>query len=440
MLRVINKVYIKQMPSDKYPTRNGVFKIEIMDKGMVNRSVSEMTATATLTFPKKVYIDQTIELTTEISDYSKQSLDLQDLMINNTNPFFLRGDKIKIVVGYQDDRSNYETHNIFSGFITKVDIKSPLTIECQDYMYILKQVTVKSQTYDTGLKGNSLELLIKSLLDTTWNGINLKDIFNIKVDNFQTNIGKFTIFDNATLATFFDELKTKFKFSIFLTDDSENDSPQIKTLHVGLIKYYPSANLPKNHIFHFQKNIISDSMTYNRLDDIRIKLVAYGLNKYKLTTTKKNGTQKTKDEKIEEIAGDLDGEVRTIYLPLSDLEMSKVYNGVDMDGKPIKRSKELKAKAQALLPKYKYEGFSGSFLTFGMPQVLPGETVTFYDDVIKERNNKTYIIKSVKTEFGSQGIRQMIEIDYKFDPNFLVFDVYQDKYITTFEYYKKYGL
>ena len=204
MLRVINKVYIKQMPSDKYPTRNGVFKIEIMDKGMVNRSVSEMTATATLTFPKKVYIDQTIELTTEISDYSKQSLDLQDLMINNTNPFFLRGDKIKIVVGYQDDRSNYETHNIFSGFITKVDIKSPLTIECQDYMYILKQVTVKSQTYDTGLKGNSLELLIKSLLDTTWNGINLKDIFNIKVDNFQTNIGKFTIFDNATLATFFD--------------------------------------------------------------------------------------------------------------------------------------------------------------------------------------------------------------------------------------------
>lgn len=454
ILRPVVEIRITQNSTPTYINRNDTFELNFVSEGEINRNVSQMVQCGYIVFPKKVNIKKFNNLS-DRDNPSDGDINQQPISITSENisPLIQRGDSITIRLGYyNDDRTKILAYYAFTGFITKIDIKSPLKIDFEDFMYILKQINCPNISYDTALPGYSLEKLINLVLNggdytdpstnkTTqypapvWNPSNsrfeelpLSDIYNVKLDNYSTNIGKWTLYSTATIAQFLDEIKSKYKFSIFLTDNFVDTDSLLKannkkrTLNIGLIKYYTDGNLPTNHDFHFQKNIIADAMTYNRIDDVKVKLVGYGIIKQVTDTgeTKKNGTLKTKLKRIEGTYGDPNGETRTMYFPPKNADVTTTnydiyYNKGDEVTKKSPHSKILDAQIKAVYPKLKYEGFKGSFTTFGYPRILPGDVVTFYDQIITERNKKTYFVKGVKTTFGSNGIHQEIEIDYKFD-------------------------
>jgi hypothetical protein len=89
--------------------------------------------------------------------------------------------------------------------------------------------------------------------------------------------------------------------------------------------------------------------------------------------------------------GDKDGEQRTFnYYNLSKPDLETVAN--------------------TELQKLKYNGYKGSFSTFGTPVVKHGDTVTLIDRLYPEREG-TYSVKAVNTGFGTSGYRQTVFLD-----------------------------
>ena len=66
-----------------------------------------------------------------------------------------------------------------------------------------------------------------------------------------------------------------------------------------------------------------------------------------------------------------------------------------------------------MLKKYYYEGFTGSFTTFGIPYVKHGDTVRIVNNQLPEMSG-SYKVKGVVYYGGvDDGLRQEITLDYK---------------------------
>jgi hypothetical protein len=312
----------------------------------------------------------------------------------------MRGDEVKIEIGYIyktsfNGKYQTETNIVFEGFITKINNAIPIELDCEDQMYQLKQILVPIKTY----KGSqySAETMIQDLLSLP--GL-AKYNYKVVTDNYNTQIGDFII-KSQSVAQVLQELREKYHLQSYFRKNTSG----IWELRVGIIKYYnedrttPTTNPQTNYdyIFHFQKNITDDkNLVYTREDDIRIGIKAYSVLKVELKGLTKANTFRTQHKRLEVIAGDPDGEVRTLFF----------WN--------VQTVAELTKLANAKLKFLKYEGFRGSFTTFGLPFVRHGDIIRLENDIIPERMGN-YYVKGVKTKFGINGIRQQITIDYRVD-------------------------
>ena len=92
----------------------------------------------------------------------------------------------------------------------------------------------------------------------------------------------------------------------------------------------------------------------------------------------------------------------------------------------MKTEKELKKKGQEQLDRQYYEGFAGTFTTFGLPSVRHGEAVVLLDPLPPHERKGTYLIKQVeKTMDVSSGFKQIITIDIRIDTPSLTEDIRQ---------------
>jgi hypothetical protein len=64
------------------------------------------------------------------------------------------------------------------------------------------------------------------------------------------------------------------------------------------------------------------------------------------------------------------------------------------------------------LSKYYYTGFKGKFTTFAIPYVKMGDNVQLTDNLMPDRNG-LYRVRGVTYNGGTNGHRQIIELDYK---------------------------
>jgi hypothetical protein len=158
------------------------------------------------------------------------------------------------------------------------------------------------------------------------------------------------------------------------------------------IVYYPSDRLVRN--FAFQKNIISDNLIFKRVEDIKLGANCYSLNKVNAGGTNKNGSPKIRQKRLSTFVGEKDGEIRTLYFW------------------DIKTEAELKVLGNRELRKFYYTGYTGSFVTFGLPSVKHGDEVVIIDNILPERDG-SYLVKGVKKSFGVNGFRQEIELHLK---------------------------
>lgn len=371
-LRLISNITITQVPSTANPSRNKSLNFDFVHEVEVSSSWANLTDTARVIFPKNLYF----------LDENNQQVTLEGKSIigTKTDPVLLRGDKIKVELGYiYLDEFNIETtelNTVFEGYIAKVNPKIPLELECEDNMYKLKQISVPNKVW----KGYTLQALMKELLKGT--------DFTVNVEA-KTNIGDIRT-NNQTVAQVLLDLQ-KYGLESYFRGNELRCS--------GLAYNYTDSS---DVTFKFTHNIIEDDLEYRRKDDVNIGIKAYSIKDEELGETRQDGTTKkrkkrlevfvTKDGKVSETG--FDGEKRTLYF----------WNAASED--------ELVTLATEQRKKLHYEGFYGSFLTFGMPFVRHGDNVKIIDPVLPERNG-IYKAKGVTYTFGMEGYRQKVQLDIK---------------------------
>lgn len=319
MLKICSEITIE---GDKTWLFNAVADCNIVE------DVSTLTDTCEIQLPKKIK--------------------WQEAVAKNGKPPIKRGDKITIKLGYDGDLQTR-----FTGFIRSVDAKVPITIKCEDGMFILKSHKVKPKAF----KNASLHEIVSYLLEGTSIRFQLMDK-NIKVGNWRLT--------KTHASEELQELKEKMMLSSYFRRINGES-----ILYIGLA--YPLDNRKKVKFMH-GKNIIDENFEYRDKEDIRVRCEAQSFN--------------AKNKKVTYEYGDKDGDVIKIR----------------MDGLS---ENELKKYAIEAVERYKQSGFKGSFETFGQPEVSKCDMVEIH---ASDGNSGVYLVKKLELEFGTNGYRQKIEL------------------------------
>lgn len=318
--------------------RNLTFSFAYLADLEINQSIDTLTDTCTIKLPRRVYRNgKLINLA-------------EDTM--NGQPFFKRGDKVIVKLGYG---TTLKTR--FIGYIRDVKSGVPITISCDDSMFLLK----KGKVNHTFAKECKVEDVLKVIIPS--------DIEWVALDR---NVGAFRTKDNPTPAKILEEFRTN-GYSPYFRNITENGATR-PVLYVGQAFWVPKRKEGK---FIFANNIINgDDLIYRKNEDVRLKVKAISI--------------KSDNSRIEVEVGDEDGEIRTDHY----------WN---------KTKDELKKEATIKLEKYKFTGFRGSIPTFGEPAMEKGDVA-----VISGSNyypDGKYLIKAVRITCGMQGYKQTLTLD-----------------------------
>lgn len=308
----------------------------------------------TFTFVNEIEIVSTWDSLTDTCKITiPRNINFKDKVIKEV---FAKGDKVKIYLGYDE---NYVLR--FSGFITKVDLKLPIVLHLEDYSYLLKNNKLTKKSYSSV----DTKTLLKYIVG---------NVVNYVVTSNQT-LGQFIIQDGVTTTEVLKYLQENHKIYSWFRDN---------TLYVGLAYY---NQLATKHYYDVNKNVIDNNLEYNDLEDIKIKIKAVSVNQEIVGG-------KSKEKKI------------TVYYPSETSDGSvRTYNG----SMNISES-DLKKEAQAYYESLRFDGYSGSFNTFGAPAVNHNDIVIFKSNEIPEQNESEYLVKSVTINFGVNGYRNIVEL------------------------------
>jgi hypothetical protein len=311
-------------------TDGTVIVFDFVNQVEIETSYENLTDTAKITIPRKLNFDG-------------------NPIAVGVNSIFKRGDSVKIELGYFPD-----LRTVFEGYISKVNPKTPIELECEDKMFILK-TTIISKYSKTTVK---LKDLLKDIIG---NVVEFRTILDVELGSFKIS--------NSSVAKVLDTLKSDYGFYSYFVDG---------VLNVGLAA---DASDTKTIEYKFEEVIIDDSsLEYQRIEDMRLKVKAVSI-------------KSSDNSKIEVEVGDEDGALKTFYTQNATQAALKVF-------------------ADTKLSEWKYEGFSGSFTTFGEPYIRHGDTAKLISDKFPEKNG-LYEVVSVKRSFGMDGYKQDIELGIK---------------------------
>ena len=402
MLRPNILIEIQQQPNDVDKLRNKTYVLDFAIYGEIVSTWQNLTDTAKLKIPRSIYVeDDTGPLVLNGKHYSNWAGQSIYGTTGNESPVFMRGDKIRISLGYFYDPMDgtaeiLEMDERFVGYITKIKNKIPIEIECEDQMWKLKQIRVENKIWPASTY--TVQKMVQEMLAGT--GIVVVDGVQ---GSIQTTIGDFRT-QNETVALVLDRLRRDGGlYSYFRGRD---------LLRCSGIVYYPQDRV--ENVFRFQENILSgDQLEYTRKEDLNIAVKAHSefIEAPDDSKRNKDGSIKTKRKRLE-VMVTKDGALSK--------EAEKSFQG-DIITIPVigaNTLEELTRKAKEYLPKFYYTGFKGSFMTFGQPAVKHGDGAILQDRIIPERDG-TYLVKQVSTTFGlGIGIKQKILLHLRIDKGY----------------------
>jgi len=410
MFRCVTYIKIVQ---GQQPGRNKTLSFDFVNEFNATDTWVDLTNQAEVKFPKNIYVRDEQDNLFYLGDPSKNAGGF-----DNNTPLFLRGDKITISFGYRYylDQINHineveEVAQVFDGYIVEVSSKKPITLKCEDNMYLLKQISCTPQTW----KGTVEDLFASLLKDTKFTVNRLT----------QTTIGPFMIL-NETVAQLADRLRKDAHLECYFKNVKQKDGTVISEFRVGSKVYLDSDNVDANGnaistTFKFQQNIISDDLQYKRKDDVILSAIVNSNYETFTGDETADGFAKTKKEKLQLLVfwnkkkkksdgslGDWDyiKKLKNVELPPNVEGERRTLHFIN-----ILNEKKLFQKGIEELQKYFYTGFKGKFVTFGIPYIKQGDNVNILDDILPERNGR-YKVKGVEYNGGVQGHRQTIILDY----------------------------
>jgi len=396
MYRVIIDITITQVTQIKdKPKRNRTLWFDFVHEFTCTDSWRDFTNQGTVTVPKNLYV----------RDENNNLVPLFGTNVNiggfTDTPLLMRGDRVVIDYGYRYIHKGREIFegtwnpnddsHLFEGFISEVTSKKPIQFKCEDNFWKLKQLPCPIHTFKAT---DTLEDILKFLLKGTPYTVNTLT---------KTTFGEFRV-GNETVAEVLGRIRKTYHFESYFRGDE---------LRCGVMVYREAE--AKRHIFAFQKNIISESLEYKRKEDITLSIIAS--NKVEEETGKftKTGEAKTKCVRLEVLVTLRNGSDEPTYFIKKKDEDYPPNTGGERMTLPYPFAKsldELKQLAVAELRKYYYSGFKGKFTTFGIPFVKMGDNAEIQDDILPERNG-VYKVKSVEYSGGVNGLRQVVQLDYK---------------------------
>lgn len=266
-------------------------------------------------------------------------------------PYIRRKDKVVVKMGYDGKLKTQ-----FIGYVKSIKAGVPVTIECEDTMFLLKQNPIEKLTLRAGMK----------LID--W--LNVLIPTQIKRVCSDVVMGELRI-SKKTPAEVLEWIKSNYGLTSYFRLHSDGTP----VLYVGLA-YSQLADDRKECTYRFGSNIIdANDLIYRREEDVRLKVKAIGV---------------TRDNIKKEIeVGDEDGELRTVH-----------YYNVDLP--------TLKQRAQEDVKRFKYTGYRGSFMTFGEPSIRVGDIANIVGN--KYNPDGKYLVSKVTKKIGvTTGYKQTIE-------------------------------
>lgn len=316
--------------------RNLTFSFAYLADLEINQSIDTLTDTCTIKLPRRVYRNgKLINLA-------------EDTM--NGQPFFKRGDKVIVKLGYGNTLKTR-----FIGYLRDIKSGVPITISCDDSMFLLKKGKIKQS-----FKECKVEDILKAILTE---GMDYKAV--------DCTLGAFNI-NNASPAKVLESLKSDGVYSYFRNVTKNGETKPV--LYAGLAYW---ADDRKTRKFKFGVNIINgDDLAYRKNEDILLKV--------KATSIQPDNSRKEVE------VGDEEGEVRTVFKYKIGLE-------------------DLRQFANSELERFKYTGFRGTIPTFGEPAMEKGDVADisgseYYPD-------GKYLIKAVRITSGLQGYKQVLTLD-----------------------------
>jgi hypothetical protein len=269
------------------------------------------------------------------------------------------GDKIALEFGY-----NGINIKEFEGYIRRTNPKDVFELECEDELYLFRQVY-----YKISWKSVTLKVLLNYLLDGYERkyGVRLQ-LFNNIPDVTLSNF----IINNANGIAILQVLKDQYGLNTFLTVVNG-----IKVLYCGLLYFLEKTTV--KYVVN-QNTVDVNDLLFDDAIDKQFKIKAVNFNR--------NGTKSTME------IGDKNGELRTFYY----------YDIHDL--------KQLAQLAQSEMEKLKTIGYKGSFETFLIPYSEPGMVADMLDPQFPDRKGN-YYISTVTTTFSTGGGRRKPEIDIK---------------------------
>ena len=254
-----------------------------------------------------------------------------------------RGDAVSIFLGYDD-----LLQPAFVGYVRDVGFKTPVVITCEDDMFKLKQMPAQKKAY----RSVTIEKLLKD------QGIS----YRLNVMGEQS-LGAYRVTAD-TVAALLGKLSEQGIRSFFRYENGE------PVLYCGVL--FERDSTP-SQVFSSGFNIISDqNLQHQKAENMRLRVKAVSLM--------------PDNKKIKVEVGDADGEHRTLH----------TYN---------KTESELKAWARQEVKRFKRDGLTGSFTTFGASLVDCLDAIGLIIDGTKMG---VYQVKKNVIKFGDSGFRQEI--------------------------------
>jgi len=261
------------------------------------------------------------------------------------------GDEVTIKLSYLGKYSGQE----FSGFVSRIKLKTPIEIHCENEIYLLRKKNITKSWNKTTLK----EILQEIVKDTP---ITLYD------DILSMNLDKWII-KNANGAQVLESIKKDLLLTIYF--------PEKNKMYVGLQQLF---NNGKTVSYDLNRNIVSNDLEYRSADDRKLKI--------KYTYIAPDGKKTSVEE------GDADGEMRTFHTSV------------------VSSESKLRDMAKEELKNLKYDGFDGDVTSFLIPYAEPAMEAKIIDSD-KPNRNGNYFIKKVTTTFGMGGARRKVTIGNK---------------------------
>lgn len=404
LYRVITNILIEQRPTADFPSRTASMVIDFCVERSVESTWQDLTQKAKITLPKNIIVRSP---NGQIVSGNRTSIHSNIGGFSEPTPLFLRGDKVQISGGYKFFNTNSAEVNdvaiLFEGYISNVVSKDPYTLECEDNMWLLKQIPTPVKQWG---KSQTLREILEAMLSGGNIPENIKDevdqlsVSKLAEINVKFNIGALRS-DGRSVAQFLELIKKS-----LLYFDSRFRGNELR---VGYPTYYEDETV--EHKFGFQENIIDSDLEYKRKDDI---LLSARVRNYITETvgTKKDGSPKTRKRRLEVLVAFEFGK-RVSYIKETNKPLPENKGGERRDFFFVgaTTNAELISLGFKQLEKYVYTGFRGSFTTFGIPYVKYGDNVILNDNVLPERNG-TYKVRKVEYTGGVSGDRQKITLDY----------------------------